>query len=346
MLRIVEGAGVGVVIASAAATALVSVMVWRGGDNAWEVAGLALASGAVVGAIAGAVTRPTALASAGEADRQLGTSDLLATALALRPRDDENDPWVNTVLALAAEACRRHTPGEVMVRSLGVRAWGGILLAVTFVAVLAALSSASPEAVAAGTSGKDTSARRDDASSAHRPIVELTDRMKSSSPQHRTALSPEDQQPHASDAGLAQASPSSEAHADARDSRAASANTSSPGGGGSQATSATLQTPAAKRPNPSDRAEAREDASAPRNDGSPRSGVGRAARSSASATDSAAGGVITGADDKPPHPPAPWTSNLWPQMVESAEQQVRTGGVPEEARDLVRGYFDPNASGR
>jgi hypothetical protein len=44
-LRIVERAGVGLVIACAVATTFVAVVLWRGGDDAWSLAGFALAAG-------------------------------------------------------------------------------------------------------------------------------------------------------------------------------------------------------------------------------------------------------------------------------------------------------------
>jgi hypothetical protein len=101
-----------------------------------------------------------------------------------------------------------------------------------------------------------------------------------------------------------------------------------------------------ERANPSERTDAREDVTAPRNDGSPRAGIGRAARSNQNGTDSATGGVITRSDGNPSHPAAPWNSAAWAQTVESAEQEVRAGRVPDDARDLVRGYFDPSVSAR
>jgi hypothetical protein len=70
------------------------------------------------------------------------------------------------------------------------------------------------------------------------------------------------------------------------------------------------------------------------------------AGSNGSETDAATGDVITHTDGSTSSFVAPWSSNTWPQTVESAEQQVRSGRVPDDARDLVRGYFDPAASGR
>jgi hypothetical protein len=358
-LRIIERAGAGLVIACALATVFVAVVLWRGGNDAWSLAGFALATGAVVGAVAGAVNRPSALDAACEADRQLETSDLLATALTLNTRGDANDPWADTVLALAAERCRRHTPREVVLRRLGVRAWGGILLAVAFVGVLTALSSTSREAVAAGAAGDDAAARGQRASRATRqPIIELTDVTQAPPRQRRAELSPDDSPSStsaadAADAAAAAASSdrtpaaAADTQPDARDVGASSPNASSPSAGESQATSANPRTPDAGRPKLSERTGAVEDTTRPRDDASPSAGVGRAARSNGVGTDAVTGGdVITQIDRNPTRSAPPWSSSTWPQTVESAEQQVRSGRVPDDVRDLVRGYFDPAASGR
>jgi hypothetical protein len=347
-LAVVERAGLGLVVGCAVATVFVALVLWRGGEDAWNRAGLALAAGAVAGATAGMVRRPSVLASAGEADRQLGTADLLSTAFTLRTYVHPDDPWAKTVLALAAEQCRRHAPREVMLRRLGVRAWGGVLLAVAFVTVLTALSSASREAVAARSSGNDTAAGKQDANRLdRRPIVEMTDVAESAARQGRAELSPEDQHPKGSDvSAAAHMPPDSDGKSPARDSQAARTGASSPGVG-SQATSATPPAPAAQQPGPSKQTDVPGGTAAPPDNGAPGAGVGRAAASpNPTGTDPANGGVITRSDHHSSPRAAPWTSDSWPQMVESAERQVRSGRVPDDARDLVRGYFDPTASGR
>src|SRR3954465_15731177 len=93
-LRLVERTGVGILGASAVATVLVGVMVWRGQD-AWTIAAVTLGAGALFGAIWGLSARPSRLAAANEADRQLGRADLFATAWAVKDRAD--DPWARTV---------------------------------------------------------------------------------------------------------------------------------------------------------------------------------------------------------------------------------------------------------
>ena len=349
VLWIIERAGLGVALGSAAAAVLVAVSIWHGGEGAWNLAAFALAAGAGVGVIAGAVRRPSTLASASEADRQLGTSDLFSTAFALNARVDarQSDAWADTILALATERCRRHTPREVILRRLGVRAWGGILLSVAFVAVLAALSSASREAVASRTIGNDTTLDNQAASrTARQPIVDLTDVTQPPARQHRADLSPEDDRPSDAKDLTAQTVPSdTAAKPDARGSHDANIDASSPGAGGSQASSPPPRAPRAERANPSEPTAARDDATARPENGSPRAGVGRAAQDRRG-TDPATGGVITHQDGAPSKPSAPWTSNTWPETVESAEQQLRAGRIPDDARDLVREYFDPAASAR
>ena len=58
-----------------------------------------------------------------------------------RRLEDDSNPWLRTVLALADEQCRRHTASQVVLRRYGSRAWGGIGLAASLVLTLAALFS-------------------------------------------------------------------------------------------------------------------------------------------------------------------------------------------------------------
>src|SRR4029079_549390 len=100
--------------------------------------------------------------------------------------------------------------------------------------------------------------------SAHQPIVELTDVTEPPAlRQHRAELSPEDQPPSGPNDASAQMTPDSDGKPDARDSRAASTDASSPGDGGSQATSAIPRAPAAARPNPTERPDAHIDTTVP-----------------------------------------------------------------------------------
>jgi hypothetical protein len=199
----------------------------------------------------------------------------------------------------------------------------------------------------------DDAARRgqDVSRAAQRPIVELTDGTHAPLRQQRQEISPEDAAAASasSDVGAPLDGTTGRANppSDGREAGVPGTNDSSPSVGGSQATSANPRTNPAEQQNP-ERSGAT-DAATPRRggDGSPVAGVGRAARSNEGQTDAlGSGGVVTHVDSSQAPAAAPWSSGAWQQTVESAEQQVRSGRVPDDARDLVRGYFDPGASGR
>lgn len=127
---------------------LIPLLLWRG-QPALPLVGLVAAIGGIGGMI-WSFTRPAALLqTAMEADRQLGLSDLLATALTIRDAQTA-DPWRQTVVAMAEARCRGLSPSSVISHRLGVRAWGGIGLAGGLVLTLG-LIFANPPATRAGS---------------------------------------------------------------------------------------------------------------------------------------------------------------------------------------------------
>jgi hypothetical protein len=96
--------------------------------------------GALLGLVAGVIKRPTKLAAAMEADRQLGLADLLGTAVAIGKAavhgQNAHATFEKTVAALAEARCAAMSPSTVLVNKLGARSWGGIALAVGLVSAL------------------------------------------------------------------------------------------------------------------------------------------------------------------------------------------------------------------
>src|SRR2546423_699532 len=126
VVRALERTGLGALAGCVAAEGLIPLLLWRG-ESAVTPALFLLGLGAAVGLLWGVTHRPTALAAAMEADRQLGLSDLLGTAAACAGA--VQDPWCRTVLAVADDRCRRHAPSQVLLNRFGGRALGGIGLA-------------------------------------------------------------------------------------------------------------------------------------------------------------------------------------------------------------------------
>ncbi len=116
-VRIVERAGIALLAGCGVAILLMLLLIWRG-QPAFPVALSTLAIAIVGGVAWGVVERPSQLASAIEADRQLHLSDLLSTALTL-PQEDVLDQWASTILRSAEEHCRRLNTSAVVLGRLG-----------------------------------------------------------------------------------------------------------------------------------------------------------------------------------------------------------------------------------
>jgi hypothetical protein len=343
-LRVIERAGLGLLGACVVATALVCVSLWRG-DDARLIAGIALAVGTTAGAIWGAMHHPSTFAAAVEADRQLHTSDLIATACTLGGDEHRTDldPWSRTVVALAKECCRRHRPSEVLLRRLGGRAWAGIVLAVAFVGVLTYMSSNVPRAVAARGADRDQNVASVGDEARRQPLVELTALTPNVPPQPRTQLSPEDAASRPNDSFAQSVSPSSEQpkHDAVGSDGQHDARSAAPGGeGAGEASSESVKRDAEPRASNS-----LSKSSADPTDARTGDGVGLTALDPKRTGDAASGGIVE-ASRRVVRTPAPWTADTWPQTVEHARQTLNAGGVPDDARDLVRGYFDRAAASR
>lgn len=333
-LRVMERAALGTFGACVVASVLAGVMLWRGQD-AWSVVAITLLVGAVAGAIWGIATRPTVLAAATEADRQLRTADLLGTAWALGAPArgaTSNESFRSTVLALAAARCEGLSPSAVVLHRLGVRAWGGIGLALAFVATLAAMSSGPLQAGTQRTRDAESS-RRAARDASRRPIVELAPE-DSDLRQTRRDAAPGDDRPIGTNEVEHDAAEADAPSASIKDPAAdpsGDAGASSAGAGAAKGTSD--PTHVRSRPPFGAQGEPRPPSRADRAS----AGAGRAAASSI-ADDSQAGGSLGDGAHATPTPP--WRSPRWSGAVEAAARDVRSGGVPDGYRDLVRGYFD------
>ena len=338
-VRAAEHAGVGLAIGCAAAALLVAILLWRGQDG-WAAAWVAMGTGACAGAAVGLARRPSALFAVAQADRQLGTHDLLGTAWSAalrRGRGPEvDDAWHATVVNLGAARVRELSPSSVVLRRFGPRAWGGVTLAVALVVTLTLFSSdplpASTAFARSAAAGPD--ARRE----AARPLIALA----AESPDRARR-----REPNPGDSGEPGDAPTETAGApetpDAKTRPAAGANTSrgktaSAGGGDgagqtdSRRAAVDDQTASARatndpRPVPTGQRAA--------------GGVG-AARGQPAGGDAAAGGTVIGPEAAPAR--APWEHPSWTSAAEAATEQVRAGRVPDDVRDLVRSYFDRPAT--
>jgi hypothetical protein len=329
-LRIIEHAGIGLLAGCAIGAVFVGIMLYRN-QNAWSVGIAALIVGALGGMLWGVAHLPSILTAATEADRQLRTADLLATAWHLKEKTAREaiDPWTQSVVAIADQRCSGLRPSAVLLHRFGVRAWGGISLAVAFVGTLAAMSS-EPLRAGTGAVAGDISSAQVTTIMPRRPIVELT--ADGSVVQRRVEQTPasdrgESQQPEVENASAGDESSDSE-------NRNAPSMRSSAGRGEGQTKSPQAQQPERDSSSPV--------AAEPLLNRSSQSagGVGPSARSFAEDERRSGGAVV---NSHPAGVVPPWRDAAWPSSVQSALRNVQAGHVPDEARDLVRGYFDPTS---
>jgi hypothetical protein len=340
LVRALERAGLGALTGCVAAGLLLPLLLWRA-EPALGPAGMLIAMGAVAGLWWGVARRPSRLAAAMEADRQLGLHDLLGTAAGAGTTADASDPWLLTVLALADARCRRHTPSQVVLRRYGSRAWGGIGLAASLVLTLAALLSApgttpaiasrNPGAIAPAEARNPVASIQPPspaaATGARRSVADpsLESRSIDSSNEEATSR-PED------DRSRSIETPETVGR------RSVAAGQDGQGGGAGKLANRRPRSPGAPtvappRSPPSSPADARANAAS--------AGGGAEAFRSTSGTDAdAAGGSASSGPDSPIDRVAPWESSTWPADAQAAQEAVEAGRVPDAYRDLVREYFD------
>lgn len=339
LLRLIEYAGVGLLGGCAVALVLVPVHLWRGQD-AWPVACAVLGTGTLAGAGWGFARRPTALAAATEADRQLNTADLLGTAWAMHGGIDElgGNAWRQAVLVLADARCDELSPSAVLLRRFGGRAWGGIALAVALVATLASFSSGRNPTEPARQ--RDAAARPEARRDAARPILQIA--MESPGSQRRAEQNPGDERDRGNSALEAEPPDGTDANPTSADRTPAGSRESAAAAGGAGDGTGRIQ-PDATDPQNRERAPTAADPAGRQADGSRvGGGAGRAAREASEAGMESSGGSLARDGTAPAAPP--WQHASWDAAVEAAGDAIRAGRVADDYHDLVRGFFDRPAA--
>ena len=338
VVRVVEHAGIGALAGCAGATLILPLLIWRGEQTLVPVGAL-IALGALAGTWWGVIRRPSRLSAAMEADRQLDLHDLLGTAAGAGP-DDGSNPWFRTVLALADERCRRHTPAQVVLRRYGSRAWGGIGLAASLVLTLAALLSPPGTTTAVASRDPDVNVARSAANPDH--SAELPAPAAAAAPRNVVGAPPHESRsidtgPSTEDelrGREAARDPSGEPSNSPPRSTAAS-GTDGKGGGAGRARPrvASPDVPSSSPPNrgAASSGDARANATA--------TGGGSEVPDSSPGNGDAPGAASGTTGGQAPRA-GPWESSTWPADARAAEGAVETGRVPDSYRDLVREFFD------
>jgi hypothetical protein len=328
LLRLLERTGLGILGGCAAAMPLLGIALWRGLATL-PLAATAVVLGAVAGAWWGFISRPSTLAAAIEADRQLDWADLMSSAMAVQSRS-QDDPWVGVVTAAADARCRGVGPSAVVLNRLGARAWGGIGLAAALVAVLGLIPTyaISTQAGDIPGSAKNLIAGPDS--------QEQQGRSGTRSVARRTPTQEEPDDPGASRMNGVEPIPQQEsgrAKSAASDDRHRENSNPDPNGQGKGASHSNAPTV-----DPRNRSQAGTGSRVASAEGNPADGVGEA--SARAGEGSGASGQAAGSNRDRVRPAPPWKSADWAVHSQHAADAIDSGRIPDAYRDMVRGYFE------
>src|SRR5688572_11319274 len=157
VVRLLEWAGIGFVIACA--IALVAMLVMRNRpESPLTLAAILVGTGSVIGLIAAALRLPKIIDAAIEADRQLDLHDLLSTAWQIERSRTPAQDFEQAVLLIAHQRADQLRARDVILNRLGVRAWSGIGLAGALVLTVGILTANPLDTQAAFSPNQSTNA--------------------------------------------------------------------------------------------------------------------------------------------------------------------------------------------
>jgi hypothetical protein len=327
-VRALERLGLGLLAGCAVCLLLMPILIWRG-EATGTLAVAALGTGGVAGLLWALAHRPTKLQAAFEADRQLGLSDLLGTALTLSR--DRREPMEATVLAMAEARCRGVSPSAIALNRLGVRSWGGIALAGALVVGLGLFGGQTPDSSAQASgprSWQEIEAAQDRLNNTHMGAAPDLRRAHPGTGGDDDDHSPDSTQSQSEDGNVSTAKTSASSNgagSSEQGTGAGAAASASKGGDGAHHDPVTGGNTAGG---------ARPDHTA--------GGGGTAATSEGAGGDGNAG--ATGGTTGARHVPA-WRAQGWPAAQEAARDALRGGKIPDAYRPLVRDYFERESGG-
>jgi hypothetical protein len=333
-LRILEMAGIGVLVAAAGAMIAVAVMFARHQSAEIAVAAM-LAGGLVTGGLIGLARRPSRLHVAMAADRQLHLPQLISSAAAMPPgaASDPLDRELRQMLAeRAADQCSGKSYRRIRLRRFGANRWAAIALGAGIPILLGTLTSPRPPLSSRGAEVDRPVAVNDPddaplvqlADSAAGPRQEMNPDERVNGSQRPDTFSQPSEQPTATPSGNADNRPGP-----------------SPMGGPSDNSTGSGNSRTHVEQQPSDAPTDVPLISAPPPLSGPNiGGVGLSATTPPSGdVGRESGGMGSAADFT--HT-APWRSAAWAATADAAQRQVESGQIPSAYRELVRDYFSPN----
>lgn len=324
-------------LASAPALIATGWLIWHG-RPAVACSEVVILVGVIAGMAWGIARRPTMLAAALEADRQLKWAELLSSAwLGWKAQTYRHDTWSAALLTEADARCADSSPSALAFRRFGGRGWGSIVLAVGLVITLGWLGPSAASSV--GHLGRGDSGQS--------AVLALGVRDRSlteaffTSPVNRPILLPDPEDLNSNNSS--QDNPSQAANGSATSTDAIPSDARAPAAPGDQA----LGSGSARTHPPADKAKAQladghggagsasSDKTAVQANGA---GAPTGEPKAGNAANAARGGLMSGSDSRSTAPP-PWKGANWPSDIQRAQIALDAGRIPAAYRDLVRGYF-------
>jgi hypothetical protein len=317
-VRLLEGAGLGLLGGSSAAMIVVGSLLWEGRSVGWPAVVLP-SLGALTGLVWAWTHRPSSIIAAEEADRQLHLADLLSTAFALvrKPGLADGD-FARTVLGLADARCGSASPSQVILGRLGKRAWGAITLSIMLVGGLGLLSANPLEGDPAVASSDGVGSATSPASRTALLIAAAPGGVSPMVADHPTGTSDDPAESEPEHAGTSKHTAGN----------GGSASNNAGGGAGSAQTNSHANTDPAHSGGTN--------ATQHNQTGDTASGVG--ASGDNPGVQGSTGSSRTGGHRIARVPP--WHSPDWPAVSEQATQAVHSGQIPPAYHDLVQKYFE------
>jgi hypothetical protein len=340
VVRLAERIGLAILIACGPALLAAAWLLWHG-QPALIVVEVLMASGFIAGVAWAIVRRPTPLAAALEADRQMRLAELLSSAwLSWRAEAYQRDGWAAALLAEADSRSATFAVSSLTLRRFGGRTWGAVALAVSLVMTLALLGP-SPQSSTLDWpkrhSNRDLAMGKGQKNEAQKPET-------FASPENRPILLADPDDLNASQFGqdgLPQAAKpaarSGDSSASASDSHAPSSSDNAGKGRGSARTN----NADAAMPKLATGHAAGESAAADKT-ADPAAGAGDASHNARKDGTSATGGALAGSDLHFAAPP-PWKAADWAATIHRARLALDAGQIPPAYRDLVQEYFRASA---
>jgi hypothetical protein len=313
--RALERTAVGLFGGCIFAAILYPILLWRA-EPTMPMILAALGLGAACGLTFALKSRPSVLDAAIEADRQLKLHDLLASAISLT--DKANDEWSAAVIVMATAKCASIAPRDVILNRFGARAWGGIGLSAAFLLTLGILST-NPiitQAVAR-VQGKPIVGSSFDRENRERSVV------TGGSQQAMKKISDE---PGSDDHSMIPTPSSNESNPTASASKKPADGSNGSGAGRSTTDSKQNQTEQLSAA-----------ASNVSRAGAKQAGAGGSANANASQGHDLSGANVKAQSDQSARP---WKSSDWSASRRQALEDIHDGKTPAAYHDLIRDYFN------